>query len=144
MSMLVLPQRRNTPLPAVGRTGDDFAAGRLQLTFSSSSMLQIIWAHVVKISTARERVRMPYTWEESYSTAMTSLCAPVCVSVTRTTMASQPCHRAGVPVEMGHAITLVQETGFSSSEDGRQQGDRAHWNEPSTYTGLCGQSDETQ
>lgn len=59
-------------------------------------------------------------------------------------MASQPCHGAGFPVEMGHAITSVQEIGFSSSEDGRQQGARAHWNEPSTYTGLCGQSDETQ
>lgn len=29
------------------------------LTFSSSSMLQIIWAHVVKISTARDLVRIP-------------------------------------------------------------------------------------
>lgn len=34
------------------------------LTFSSSSMLQIIWAQVVKISTARERVRIPYTWKQ--------------------------------------------------------------------------------
>lgn len=31
-------------------------------TFSSSSMLQTMWAQAVKISTARERVRMPYTW----------------------------------------------------------------------------------
>jgi len=37
--------------------------GRGALTFSSSSMLQIMWAQVVKISTARERVRIPYTWE---------------------------------------------------------------------------------
>lgn len=34
------------------------------LTFSSSSMLQIMWAQVVKISTARERVRIPYTCEK--------------------------------------------------------------------------------
>ena len=32
--------------------------GRGALTFSSSSMLQIMWAQVVKISTARERVRI--------------------------------------------------------------------------------------
>lgn len=36
--------------------------GRRHATFSSSSMLQTMCAQVVKISTARERVRMPYTW----------------------------------------------------------------------------------
>ena len=50
----------NTPRQRPGQaSGHDRGA----LTFSSSSMLHIMWAQVVKISTARERVRIPYTWE---------------------------------------------------------------------------------
>lgn len=50
----------NTSRQSAGQASD---RGGGALTFSSSSMLQTMWAQVVKISTARERVRTPYTWE---------------------------------------------------------------------------------
>lgn len=82
------------------------------LTFSNSSMLQIIWAQVVKISTARERVRIPYTWEKLQQNPETGVCVYICLSVVRRkTKTSQSWHGIAFPRDgKRHLLTSRRQT----------------------------------
>lgn len=77
---------------------------KASFTFSSSSMLQIIWAQVVKISTARERVRIPYTCKKLQHSHEIGMSVSALSVTRRKTTTSKYWHGIGFPREMENII----------------------------------------
>ena len=94
-------------------------------------MLQIIWAQVVKISTARERVRIPYTWEELQQSPEIGMSVSMFAYLgSEEKLGLLNLTRDWIPREIGNTIhSYPADTDIlCNSENKSQQNIRTHWN----------------